>query len=830
MELPEISSEQNNIIEQLSLNNNVVVDSVAGSGKTTSNLHIALHFNHKKILLLTYNSKLKIETRERVTKIGIINIEVHSYHSFCVKYYDKLCFTDSIIKKITKNKKKPLRGFNFDLIVLDEAQDITELYYELVCKIYYDNKIAKSQICIFGDKNQSIFTFNKSDQRYIEYAPNLFNFNTNEWVRCSLSVSFRITYEMSIFINKCMLKNDRIISNKISNNKPRYIICNCFSTPLDEIKYYFDLGYKPCDICVLAPSIKGQNSPVRKLENSIKINYTDVMVYVPTNDDEKLDEEILKGKLLFSSFHQIKGLERKVVMVFNFDDSYFKYYNKAANQGSCTNELYVATTRGIDHLSLFHHFSNDYLPFIDKQQLQIYCNVIIKTRQMCINNNNTFSNFNTSVTDIIKCLPYDIIDECFNQLEITQNTKYVKSIINIPLKISNDTTVESVSDINGIAIPSMFELKLKNRMSIFEELLLFGEEMVELQDINIKTITPDILLFLSNKWNAYKTGYLFKTYQITKYDWLQKSKLDECIDRINELNISIHSSFEIFIQAKNEEELLGRELRGYVDCFDEENNILYEFKCVQNLEKEHYLQLAVYMYIHEINSKLHIQRIRDNFNKNKNTLTNSFTETITKNKLLRNITTLETLLIKYKNTAYVEIGEYSIGDTIKYKIINEEIGTIYKIYKNGKITVKNENNKNVNITKLVILCLINKNIDIVKTKIIDIETELCKINKQLIEINILIEEKKQDELRRLTSILDNEIDVYSRKTEYVLFNILTNEYMNVRCDFQKLKKIVKILIQSKYVNDKHLTDDEFIKNNNKIYKQYCVRDIKSYFE
>jgi len=84
MELPKISSEQNNIIDQLSLNNNVVVDSVAGSGKTTSNLHIALHFNNMKILLLTYNSKLKIETRDKVNKLGISNIEVHSYHSFCV--------------------------------------------------------------------------------------------------------------------------------------------------------------------------------------------------------------------------------------------------------------------------------------------------------------------------------------------------------------------------------------------------------------------------------------------------------------------------------------------------------------------------------------------------------------------------------------------------------------------------------------------------------------------------------------------------------------------------------------------------------------------------
>jgi superfamily II DNA or RNA helicase len=99
MELPEFSIEQYNIIQQLSLNNNVVVDSVAGSGKTTTNLHIAKRFPLFLILLLTYNKKLKLETREKAKKLGINNIEVHSYHSFCVKYYDNECFNDSIINK-----------------------------------------------------------------------------------------------------------------------------------------------------------------------------------------------------------------------------------------------------------------------------------------------------------------------------------------------------------------------------------------------------------------------------------------------------------------------------------------------------------------------------------------------------------------------------------------------------------------------------------------------------------------------------------------------------------------------------------------------------------
>ena len=98
--LPTISPEQNDIIKQIELNNNVVIDSVAGSGKTTCNLHIAKHFSNLNILLLTYNAKLKLETREKVQALNIDNIEVHSYHSFCVKYYNNLCCTINSTSKL----------------------------------------------------------------------------------------------------------------------------------------------------------------------------------------------------------------------------------------------------------------------------------------------------------------------------------------------------------------------------------------------------------------------------------------------------------------------------------------------------------------------------------------------------------------------------------------------------------------------------------------------------------------------------------------------------------------------------------------------------------
>ena len=622
--LPPISEHQNNIIQELILNKNVVVDSVAGSGKTTTNLHIASHFVNKNILLLTYNAKLKLETREKLKKFDINNIEVHSYHSFCVKYYNNQCFTDTIIRQLLKKKTEPLKTFNYDLIILDEAQDISILYYELVCKIYKDNKNLNTQMCIFGDKNQSIFDFNKADQRFIEFASDIFNFNKSlEWSICNLPVSFRITHEMSLFINKCLLKNDRIISNKITKNKPRYIICDSFgntrySRPIQEIKYYLNLGYEPKDIFILAPSVKSEGSPVRQLENKIKQTMPNILVFVPSNDDEKLDEKLLKDKIIFSTFHQTKGLERKVVIIFGFDSSYFKYYKRDSNPKVCPNELYVATTRGIEHLTVFHHYKNNYLPFINSDKLRRYC-YFEENKELDIAEFSDESKkiIDTPVESVIKYLPQNVIDHCFNQLVITKNEEFIFNRIDILTTTSNDESTESVGEITGIAIPSYFELKIKNKLSIRQQLInenfennLIVQTIAQprekqhiIDKIKIETLTPEQLLYICNCWNAHKNGYLFKIYQITNYNWLKQDTLDKCIVRMTNLNITNDSVFEYKVEIEDEKELMDRRLVGFIDCFDKQNNIIYEFKCVNEFKKEHYLQLAFYMYIYELNKK-----------------------------------------------------------------------------------------------------------------------------------------------------------------------------------------------------------------------------------
>lgn len=475
--LPSCSNEQINVINLLK-NNNVIVDSVAGSGKTTNILHIAKNFNTQKILCLTYNSKLKLETREKTRLLNLTNIETHSYHSFCVKYYNHKTFNDTEIINVLKAKMKPKRIFKYDIIILDEAQDITPIYYELICKIYIDNKHAK--LCVIGDRHQSIYEFNKADERFITFADIVFNFNNYNWIHANLTESFRVTSEISDFINICVLNKNHIKSNKISHIKPRYLICDTFSTqpnditirtPFDELIYYLNNGYKPSDIFILAPSIRNDKAPVRKLENMIKTQLKNIPVYVPGSDDEKLDMDVLNNKLVFSSFRQSKGLERKVVIIFGFDNSYFKFYKKDRNPTICPNEIYVAITRASKSLSLIHHYEYDYLAFIQKNKMKHFVDLVCDygiylTNHKQDHNKNTID---TYVTDLIRHLPQDVINNCLQNIN-RECIRNKHNFININSKTDQKYGAENVSEITGTAIPAYYELTKKNKISIYDVL------------------------------------------------------------------------------------------------------------------------------------------------------------------------------------------------------------------------------------------------------------------------------------------------------------------------------------------------------------------------
>lgn len=642
MNLPYASFEQNNIIEELKCNKNIIVDSVAGCGKTTTNMYIAQSMPQLNILLLTYNKRLKMETREKVKQLGITNLETHTYHSFCVRYYDRKCFNDRIIKELLNNKQTQQERFKYDIIILDEAQDINDIYYELICKIYKDNKI-KAQICLLGDRNQCIYNFKgmDADSRYIVYAEQLFKYNNLYWSNCKLSQSFRVTKEIATFINECMLKFNRIVSNKITNNKPTYIICNIFDVKMlyeHTIEKYMNCGYKAEDIFILAPSIKSNSSPVKRFENII-IKRSKYPVYVPTSDDERIEEAVIRGKIVFSTFHQAKGLERKIVFVFGFDDSYFKFYKKEYDVRQCPNELYVATTRASEHLILLHDYRNNYLNFIDDNKIKTLCDLHIFDEKNRANEKIKHKNINTPVTDLLRHISQEIILECIKYLKIEHITQE-DEFINIPIQVEDKNGHENVYEINGVAIPAWYEFTKVGSTSI-------GIIPESIPDLLQKTI----------KYCADCSGYKFKTKQITKYDWITEANLNKCIERLAMLGITKEAKFEESHETEDIEsgdyrklELSNRRLCGRIDCID--NNNIYEFKCTKTLEYEHILQLAIYMYMYE--TKLREEPI------------NEQTDIILNNYYLFNILTNELIKISCNFKALVDMMDY----LIKMKLMN----------------------------------------------------------------------------------------------------------------------------------------------------------------
>ncbi len=766
--LPPISQEQQNVVDSINKSQNVIVESVAGSGKTTCNIYIAKSCPTKSILLLTYNAKLKIETRERVSNLAITNIEIHSYHSFCVKYYNPKCFTDYQIINIINSNTNQIKNFQYDLIILDEAQDISPLYHQLICKIFVDNLNPLCQICLLGDRAQSIYDFNRADSRFIIYADQIFNLNKYQWTKCTLSQSYRVTKETAQFVNNCMGKQFGIKSDKVYGNKPKYLITDSFSESI-FCKQFVELKdclkkYKPEEIFILAPSVKNEKSPVRQLENLIKKNLKNVPVYVPVSDEEKLDEQILKNKLVFSTFHQSKGLERKVVFVYGFDDSYFKYFKKDKDPKKCPNELYVAVTRALEHLVIIHGITNGYLQFLNKNLLNTYAN-IIKDGELQIQQYKITKTYEIAVTDLIKHLPVDVLNICIGYLTINK-VKDKSDKINIPFKSEQLLGYESLGEITGTAIPSYLQYKTSGIMSIYNESIKYCREnnikksdvnspdfidsdysdqentiliqKYDLENINLTKLKPDELLYIANYYCAKKSGFLYKIYQITNYNWLSEENLNNAYNRLVQLGIGKKAKYEQYFEISKMSELLDRRLYGYIDCIDSNN--IYEFKCVNKIENEHYLQLATYMFLFESNIR----------------------------KQLNNVTATQII----SNSSKTKMPDLYL-DMVTYLEIN-----------NKKLLVETKPIERARLEDLNnrIMTLIAQQFG---------NPEETKTNKQELLVN-----------------------------NYYLYNILTDEMEQISCTYENLKEMIKYLFHAKYLGSKEIPDDIFLKNIIKVLEKY----------
>ena len=585
------SSEQQAVVDALK-EHNVVVDSVAGSGKTTTVMFIAQKYKNSRILLLTYNNALAKETNNKLKTLDIKNLTVRTYHSFAGHFYGMNCRNDkdmnNIIEYIRESYEKDETATQYHVLILDEVQDLTPTYYEFVC-LYLRDYPAK-RYAIIGDVNQNIYGFNRADSRFITHAADLFNFNERSFKHCKLSTSYRITIPMAEFINKVYMKHERLRAIK-KGPKVNYLVTDVFKFANIAKKYVVPIldKYAPEDIFIIAPSIRNDNSPVKKLANYIS-EHQKKKLYVPNSDDEPFDEEAAKGKIAITTFHQVKGRERKCAIVYGLDASYIKFYCKEGIPTTCPNTVYVALTRASEFMLVIHGHNFDFMGFSNPKPIKTIANCV---RTLTVGPPKEAVPLPVKiphgVTELLRHQPSDIISNCVELLSVTQVEESIGKL-NIKSKIKDGDFVELVSDITGSSVVIYYELKTRGKSSIIE----FYKKC---KDKKTRYVMPNFsiqeIIKLSIHHQAMITGYTFRKYQIKQFDFIPEQVLESVVERLNSLNISDNSVYEHYLSYSGEA-TVDETIRGSLDCVDEDNKTIWEFKFVDAVKDTHFIQLAIY--------------------------------------------------------------------------------------------------------------------------------------------------------------------------------------------------------------------------------------------
>ena len=186
----------------------------------------------------------------------------------------------------------------YDVIIIDEAQDMIELYHKFLHKILHDLWLSYGrhpQLLVIGDEHQELYGFKGADFRYLTMAENIYPFSVqnNCWKRKSLTTSYRITGNIAPFINECVLMgNTRMIAAKPAGHSVDYYVGNPYDSVKKIAKYLIEKlnegVLRPSYFFILSCSIKARESKVGNNETK--------QIEPRMRPIQALENELVKGK------------------------------------------------------------------------------------------------------------------------------------------------------------------------------------------------------------------------------------------------------------------------------------------------------------------------------------------------------------------------------------------------------------------------------------------------------------------------------------------------------------------------------------------------------
>lgn len=621
----------------------VVVNAVAGSGKTTTVLDLAARAAPLglRVLQVTYNSALKAEVRQKAADAGLDNMTVHTYHSLARAHYDADTTNDSGVERsLGMPPREPLA---FDVMVFDECQDMTLLLLRLARKAAADAESASGRaprLLLLGDRLQTVYAFKGADPRFLTLAPRLWP--PREFRFMELSTSFRLTANIARFVTTNLAAADGgRISAPRAGPPVDYVVApraEYARVVVSRILALFDEGLRPWDVFVLAPSVRQACHQFIAVENALVMR--GIPVHVPNMDERTLDDDVMRNKVVFSTFHQSKGRERPAAIILGVDGDYCGVYARGEDPSLCPSPVFVACTRASRRLLLVQQAERGPAPFVvgllhGGDHVRVSGDPLQPQEPEPEEREPPSRARAPPRTVPATSLVRHISDSARRRLE-----PLVEAAVRrergpsepppkgaIPSKVRTGvSTYEDVSEINAYALAAMFERATGLRETSMharmrEHRSRAGPFLRDNIDGALAAFEhaeacggarPAQFLRLANVFRAIETRQLFKLRQIQRFDWISPAQADAVLAEYArevlepERAARGECEFERPVAALAPGVALGGEhvraltVSGRLDVLTATRAI--EVKCTQALVMEHFLQVLLYRWMWDATS------------------------------------------------------------------------------------------------------------------------------------------------------------------------------------------------------------------------------------
>ena len=329
----ELTTTQVEVFNRLKANKNIITTGPAGSGKTIIAKTLAQDFinNQKKVLFLCFNRTLANKIRYDFDRNETL-VDVATFHSFARKIidlYDTNWWKENSASEdfweldipVKLEECLPYYNDKYGAIIIDEAQDFKELWFELIFSLGN----LESSKHIFMDEMQDIFG-------HFTKIP-----NEESFIKYNLPENCRNTKTIVRYLSEVVSKDIKTFPNSPEGEA---VVLQSFKNQTEQQKYLLDeiksltreQGIGTDQILILLNSSKVESC----LGDTVKAGKFDI---------KALDN---KGRfqgdaINYTTINTFKGLEADIVFIVDVDEIPLNYkHEKLYTEASrAKHKLYI---------------------------------------------------------------------------------------------------------------------------------------------------------------------------------------------------------------------------------------------------------------------------------------------------------------------------------------------------------------------------------------------------------------------------------------------------------------------------------------------------------